>query len=35
MPRTKGSTNTSTTLQNRITALEGIVERQDEAVEQG
>ena len=35
MARTKGSTNTSTTLQQRITALEGLVERQDEAVQQG
>jgi len=35
MPRTKGSTNTTTTLQKRITALEGLVERQDEAVQQG
>ena len=35
MARTKGSINTSTTLQKRITALEGLVERQDEAVQQG
>jgi len=35
MARTKGSTNTTTTLQRRITALEGLIERQDEAVEQG
>ena len=35
MPRTKGSINTTTTLNKRITELEGLVERQDEAVQQG
>ena len=35
MPRTKGSTNTTTNLQKRITSLEGLIERQDQAVEQG
>ena len=35
MPRTKGSTNTTTTLNKRITQLEGLIERQDEAVHQG
>ena len=35
MARTKGSTNTTTTLNKRITELEGLVERQDEAVQQG
>ena len=35
MARTKGSTNTTTTLNKRITQLEGLIERQDEAVHQG
>lgn len=35
MPRTKGSTNATTALQKRINTLEALVERQDEAVEQG
>jgi uncharacterized coiled-coil protein SlyX len=35
MARTKGSTNTTTTLQKRITSLEGLVERQDDVVQQG
>ena len=35
MARTKGSTNTTTTLNKRITQLEGLIERQDEAVQQG
>jgi uncharacterized coiled-coil protein SlyX len=35
MARTKGSTNITTNLQKRITSLEGLIERQDQAVEQG
>ena len=35
MPRTKGSKNTNTTLNKRITELEGLIERQDQAGEQG
>lgn len=35
MPRTKGSTNKSTQTAKRIAQLETLIERQDEAVEQG
>ncbi len=35
MARTRGSTNITTNLQKRITSLEGLIERQDQAVEQG